>query len=252
MTDPGGGFRLYRRFNDPACRTLAGQRHRLGHRVVDLFATDSLPDRLARALAARECVDIKDLTESAELFERTRRAVRRPDIAELCCGHGLTGLFFALLERCVQRVTFIDTRRPPAFDLALAAAIEVGPWVADKVRFIETPLRSARGTLAAGTGVITSHARGTDTDTCIDIAIAIGGPLAVMPGDDGAMVPDAPPALRPVLGPGLAADVHRTYRLTETGYEVRWASLPSAITPANRVLIGTRPDSCPSMYIDGR
>ena len=50
----------------------------------------------------------------------------------------------------------------------------------------------------------------------------------------------APDVLKRELGGDVAIDVHRTYVLEDAGYRVRWKSIPAAITPMNRILIGTR------------
>ena len=47
----------------------------------------------------------------------------------------------------------------------------------------------------------------------------------------------APEGLRQALGEDVAYDVHRTYRMENAGYRVRWREIPEAITPMNRVLI---------------
>ena len=70
--------------------------------------------RLARALAARSAINLKEWLESFEFFARTRKHVRADVVADLCCGHGLTGLLFAIFDKKVQRVLLVDARRPRA------------------------------------------------------------------------------------------------------------------------------------------
>jgi hypothetical protein len=50
----------------------------------------------------------------------------------------------------------------------------------------------------------------------------------------------APPVLRRELGLKAAIDTHRTYRLNEHGYHVKWIHIPEHVTPMNRVIIATR------------
>ena len=86
--------------------------------------------------------------------------------------------------------------------------------------------------LEAGTSIVAVHACGVRTDACIDVALATGGHVAVMPccynkngpGPEG-------------LGHALATDVHRTYRLEAAGYWVPSSLIPEVITPMNRVLV---------------
>ena len=48
-------------------------------------------------------------------------------VADLCCGHGLAGLLFAIFEREVERVHLVDRERPASADLILQAAADVAP-----------------------------------------------------------------------------------------------------------------------------
>jgi len=234
-------FKAYRRFNDPALWPLTRLRHRLGPRALPYFDSDGLPDRFARALADRQAIDLKELFESAEMFERVRRRLRAPHVADLCCGHGLTGVLFAMYERRVERVTLIDQRRPGSFDAVLEAAVSVAPWVADKVEYREIPLARAGEAIGPGTSVVAVHACGVRTDRCLEAGIATGGPIAVMPCCYAQTAGRAPPALRRALGRILATDVDRTYRLTAAGFQVGWSVIPHPITPMNRILVARRP-----------
>jgi hypothetical protein len=46
------------------------------------------------------------------------------------------GLLFGAFEPAVERVLLIDARRPRSFDVLLAAAAEVAPWLPAKVTFL--------------------------------------------------------------------------------------------------------------------
>ena len=96
-------------------RREAGQRHRMsadgtgeslhlvtGQRkcrgaglspVTRWFPGDALPHRLARALAARHAIDMKEFCESFEFFTRVRRHLRR---AREMTGHVVTRWYRAL------------------------------------------------------------------------------------------------------------------------------------------------------------
>ncbi|CAK0893589.1 unnamed protein product [Prorocentrum cordatum] len=88
---------------------------------------------------------------------------------------------------------------------------------------------------AAVTGV---HACGRRTDFCIEAAIRVGGPVAVLPCCHGPAPKAVPRGVRQALGGALARDVGRSYRLQEAGYEVDWEALPAAVTAENRLLLG--------------
>lgn len=195
-------------------------------------------DRFAIALAARRAVPVKELLESAEFYMRVRRRVRAQTMADLCAGHGLVGVLFAIFERSVESVILIDRRKPASFSKVLDAAIEVAPWVADKVRYVEAPLENSVEHLPDGVGMVAVHACGVRTDRCLALAVARRGPIAVMPCCYAQTAKPAPRALQVALGAELATDVDRTYRLERAGYTVDWSAIPEAITSMGRVLIG--------------
>jgi hypothetical protein len=234
-------FRALKRFNDPALAAYARERHRLGILTNGLFDGTTALDRLARALGDRRAISLKEFLESCEFYARTRRRVREPQMADLCCGHGLTGILFALFEKRVERVTLMDRSRPASHSAILEAACTVGPWVEEKVTFVETDLARAPALLEPGTSIVAVHACGTQTDACISTAIATGGAIAAMPCCYFQTARDAPKAVRDTLGAELSADIHRTYRLEAAGYAVDWSQIPAAITPMNRILVGWDP-----------
>ncbi len=229
-------YKSLRQFNrvPPTC---AGARSTLDERSLGHFTGDTLIDRLARALARERALPVKELFESCEFFERVRRRVRGPLVADLCAGHGLTGVLFALFERRVERVVLVDRRRPPSFDRVLRAAQSVGPWVADKVVYREQRLRDAADSLEPGTSVVAVHACGLRTDIAIDVALALTSAVGVMPCCYPAARCTAPPTLVDRLGAPLAFDIDRTYRLERAGYRIRWDAIPEDITPMGRVLV---------------
>jgi len=208
--------------------------------MVGSFASRSLADRLARSLAEHRAVSLKELLESFEFHARTRRRVRTRVVADLCCGHGLTGMLFGL-EREVEEVILIDKVRPPSFELILRALVEVAPQLRTKVRFHEVALDGAAALLPPGAAVVGVHACGRKTDGCIDAGIATGGPIAVMPCCYPKSMAGAPRVLKSALGSMISVDVHRTYRLHEAGYQVDWTAIPEAVSPMNRILVATRP-----------
>jgi hypothetical protein len=167
----------------------------------------------------------------------------------LCCGHGLTGILFAVFERTIERVYLVDTKRPRSFDKILEAAVEVAPWVADKVQWIEMDVQrladDPTSVLPAGTTVVAIHACGNATDLCIQAGIKLGGTMVLMPCCYQPPPPLAgglslPTTLQFELGIDLACDIHRTYQLQAVHrYQVDWAAIPKAITPKNRLLIST-------------
>jgi len=233
-------YRSFRQFNETPIGALASSHSSISSNIADRhFASDSLQDRLVRELGRGHVLPVKEILESFEFFERVRRHVRAPCVTDLCCGHGLTGILFALFERAVERVVLVDRQEPPSYGKVLACAIRLGPWVADKVRFEKLKMKNVEENLEPSASIIATHACGVLTDRCIDCALAVKGAIALMPCCYPTGRCDAPAAIQLALGTNLAFDIHRTYRLEAAGYHVRWNSIPEEITPMNRVLIGT-------------
>ncbi len=229
-------FRLLREL-DPRCLGYTGY---IDERSARWFVGDSLAARFARALGARRAVAMKEVVESFEFFAAVRKDARAADLVDLCAGHGLVGALFALHERRVEAVHLVD-RNPPASRAAvLAAAAEVGPWTAAKFTLHDRQLKRAAPDLPLGAAVVAVHACGERTDRAIDIGLALGGPIAVMPCCHSKRRCPSSPALARELGHELAIDVDRTYRMEAAGYNVRWTDVAEEITPKNRILVGRR------------
>lgn len=232
-------FRAFRNFNRPELRAIAGIRHRIGKSAPELFPGDGLSRRLVRAIAEHGGLALKEVLEAFEFFDRVRRRVRRPDVADLCCGHGLVGLLFAVFEhRLVERVLLLDQRKPASAARIYAAALQVAPHIEGRVRWLEADLAEAARELTPGCAVVAVHACGGQSDRCLELALRAGGPVALMPCCHRGVGYRGPPALRRALGVGLATEVDRTYRLEAQGYRVEWSQIPAEVTPRGRILLG--------------
>ena len=237
MTD----FRILRAFNDDKLRRYAGTKTRIGRNALPHFSGDTLAERLVRELAHERALPIKEVVEAFEFFAVVRKYLRRtPTIVDLCSGHGLAGILFAVFERRTQEVVLCDRRKPLHFEHVWRACTKTAPWIENKVRYLEGDLSGSRASLPTGSAVIGVHACGTLTDTCIEIALDLEGPLAVMPCCRANASNTAPMGLRQALGEDVAYDVDRTYAIERRGYRVRWREIPDAVTPMNRVLIAVQ------------
>jgi hypothetical protein len=98
----------------------------------------------------------------------------------------------------------------------------------------------ARFSIAATDLVVSSHACGPLTDLILDAAAAATAPVAVLPCCHDLSRCDAGP-LAGWLDRPMAIDAVRAMRLQQRGYRVRTQTIPRAITPKNRLLIGVRP-----------
>ena len=232
---PSARLRFHRELSEHP--SLHGSRNTLRPEDARLFEGDSLPAAFARALCERRATCLKELLEATEVFALARKVVRAPTVADLCCGHGLAGLLFAIFEREVERVVLVDRERPASTDLILKAADDVAPWAPPKVEWRREPLK--RTTLEPGTGVVAIHACGLRTDRAIELAVEAGGGIAALPCCRPHRGHPAPEGLKLALGADEAIDVHRTYALEQAGHRVRWKTIAPTISPMNRVLIAS-------------
>ncbi len=233
-------FTVFPQFNEPELASMVRSRHRLGTTASEVFSGTRIQDRFVRALAERRVLNTKEVLESFAFHKRTRKRIRRPQMADLCCGHGLTGVLFALLETRVEHVTLVDSRRPDSVTAVLDAAVSLAPWMRDKVTYIEADIGDGVE-LPRGTAVFGVHACGAQTDRVLDVGVECGGPIAVMPCCYRKAARHGPPGIQEVLGAPMAIDIHRTYRMAAAGLRVDWAEIPSEITPMCRVMVGWQP-----------
>ena len=235
-------FRIFKGFDTEEFSWASRSRFRLDRKLAPaLESRDPLVNRIVAALAERRAINIKEVLESFETFARIRRRLRAPHVADLCCGHGLTGLLFAATERSVEHVTLLDRNKPAKADLLVEAVVEAAPWAAPKIRWVEAQIEDAAEHLEPDTSIVAIHACGVRTDRAIDVGVALGSSrIALLPCCYKHTGRAAPRALRESLGAEVATDIERTYRLEAEGWRVQWADIPRAITPMNRLLVGVR------------
>ena len=195
-----------------------------------------MPDKIARLLGHHKLLNIKEITESFEFFQRVRHRVRRRVMVDLCCGHGLVGLLFALLEREVEEVYLLDLSPPPSAQRLIDALNTEWPWVSSKVRWMQRTVKGASTELPRGSGVVSVHACGGRTDWSIQVALDLESPFAMMPCCYAQQSYRGPDALRHQFGTAVSIDINRTYRLEAQGLRVSWQEIPEEITPMNRIL----------------
>lgn len=205
-----------------------------------LCQTDSLSDTFLRKLADTKILPVKEVFETFEFFTRIRKLTRSPVMADLCCGHGLLGILFAMYEREVEQVFLIDKEPNINRQKTLEVAISVAPWIEKKLNHRVAKICSEDEWIAPGIAIVSAHACGTLSDLCIEIAIKSGGAVAILPCCYPKAKCNAPLSLQTEFGLEKAFDIDRTYRLEAAGYQVRWAEIPIEITPMNRVLYASR------------
>lgn len=238
---PNRRFKFFPQLNDLADTRWLGSSNSLHLKLTDAhFNSDSLQDTFVRAIAAERLLPIKEVLETFEFFARIRKDTKTSFVADLCCGHGLLGILFAMFERKVDQVRLVDKTDPESRLKLVAAATRVAPWVDSKVEHHTSKISVDDDWIEPGCAIVSAHACGSLSDLCIDIAIRSGGPVAILPCCYPRRACQAPLALQTAFGLEAAFDIDRTYRLEAADYQVRWAEIPSEITPMNRVLCAKR------------
>ena len=186
-------FRLLRAFNQPELNAIVSNRSKVDRRAKLHFAGDTLQEKLVRALAEDRAISIKEMAESFEFFAATRKHMHVTRLADVCAGHGLTGILFAAFERRIESVQLIDQKQPDLHRRIWDATRRVAPWIEDKVVYIERNLKRV-GEVEPGYGVIAVHACGALTDRAISAALGSGERLAALPCCHAASQTTAPAA----------------------------------------------------------
>jgi hypothetical protein len=208
---------------------------RLTHHDLERFPGNALFDRVARAACQAGCLPRKELYEAWEMARRIRRRLRGGRIVDLAAGHGLLAHLLLLLDDSSPEALLIDTAPPPSAVRLHAVLAEAWPRLAGRIVFERRTLESA--TLHAADLVVSSHACGALADVVLDAAAGARARVAVLPCCHDHATNDSG-SLSGWLDRSLAVDVMRAVRLEQRGYRVWTQTIPAAITPKNRLLLG--------------
>ena len=116
-----------------------------------------------------------------------------------------------------------------------AVLVEAWPRLAGRITSANLSLEST--TLTAEDLVVSSHACGALTDLVLDRAATARARVAVLPCCHD-LVLNQRGSLSGWMEQSLAVDVMRAVRLEQRGYRVWTQTIPAAITPKNRLLLG--------------
>jgi hypothetical protein len=208
---------------------------RLTDRDLGRFPDRTLFHRLARAVCHAGCLPRKELYEAWEVARRVRRLCRGGRVVDVAGGHGLLALAMLTLDDTSPTAVVVDSVVPPSAARLHDAIIADWPRLAGRVAYRAQPL--ANDTMAAGDVVVSSHACGGLTDRILDGAAASRARVAVLPCCHDFARLDAGD-LSGWLDRAVAIDAMRAVRLRQQGYRVWTQTIPAAITPQNRLLIG--------------
>ncbi len=209
-------------------------RNRLSERLLPLFSGETLFDRIARAVCRAGCLPRKELYEAWEVARRVRRRFRGGRVVDLACGHGLTAQILMLLDDTSPTALAVDRRIPESAAKLSASLVEGWPRLGGRVTFMEGELEAVR--IHSNDLVVSVHACGRLTDIVLDLAVAAGARVAVLPCCHH-LQRAALGGLEGWLEGPLAADVVRACRLRSRGYQVFTQRIPAEITPKNRLLM---------------
>jgi hypothetical protein len=214
----------------------SSSKDRLTSYDLDRFAGPALFDRVGRAVCAAGCLPRKELYEAWEVARRVRRRFRGGRVVDLAAGHGLLAHLMLILDDSSPDAVAIDEAVPPSAATLAAALAAEWPRLSNRVHVVEGALTTID--LRATDVVVSCHACGGLTDVVLDRAAAAGARVAVLPCCHDLRNNDAGPLAGWMDGP-LAIDAMRAVRLEQQrGYRVWTQTIPAAITPKNRLLIG--------------
>ena len=209
-------------------------KNRLTDKELLLFPDDTLLDKVGRAVCAAGCLPRKELFEAWEVARRVRRRFRGGRIVDLACGHGLTAALLLLLDDTSAEALAVDKMLPASAGKLHEVLVQSWPRLAGRITFEERPLAEIQ--LSARDLVVSVHACGELTDLVLDRASDAGARIAVLPCCHNLDESDKGSLEGWVDGP-MAVDITRANRLQEKGYRIYTQTIPSEITPKNRLLL---------------
>jgi hypothetical protein len=212
---------------------------RLTHHDLGRFTGGSLFDRIARVVCSAGCLPRKELFEAWEVARRVRRRFRGGRVVDLCAGHGLLGHIMLMLDGSSPDVLIVDHALPESCSRLARAMADEWPQLRGRVALLETSIAVVE--LRESDVVVSVHACGALTDAVIGVATAARARLAVMPCCHDLDSADTGGLTGWMNGP-LAVDVMRASNLRASGWQVWMQTIPSAITPHNRLLIARPPE----------
>ena len=200
-----------------------------------LFPSDTLFDKIARAVCRAGTLPRKELHEAWETARRIRRKFRGGRIVDMACGHGLLAHILLILDDSSPGAIAVDKRIPDNARHLSQILMAAWPRLENRIEFISSRVEDIP--LQPGDLVVSAHACGPLTDNIIHQAVAARTRVAVLPCCHDLKTCDPGP-LKSWMSPGLAIDALRALRLQDQNYKVTTAAIPREITPKNRLIMG--------------
>ncbi|MFH0730280.1 MAG: methyltransferase [Pseudomonadota bacterium] len=209
--------------------------NRLTPHQLPLFPGNDLFDKIARAVCRAGTLPRKELHEAWEMAKRVRRKYRGGRIMDLACGHGLLAHIMLILDDSSKIAIAVDNKIPLNADKLSNALMEAWPRLKNRIIYKQLPVQEI--TLLPDDIVVSAHACGSLTDLIIDKAVEQRARVAVLPCCHN--LKESPTdGLDGWMEGTLAVDTVRAMRLRSKGYRIVTQTIPSEITPKNRLLMG--------------
>ena len=211
-------------------------KNRLTRHDVARFQGDTLFERVARVVCVADVLPRKELYEDWEVARRVRRRFRGGRVVDVAGGHGLLANLMLLLDDTSGDAHVVDPSLP-----------SVRRRVARRPdRGVASPRRSRALDRRAARVVRVDSRRCGGVKPCLRRAHRQGARVCCVGLGQGSRVALLPRSEIPVIRVpsrdgstlSLAIDLRRAARLEQRGYRVWTQTIPSAITPKNRLLLG--------------
>jgi SAM-dependent methyltransferase len=219
-----------------SARFSTSSRARLTPHDLGRFAGATLFDRIGRAVCEAACLPRKELYEAWEVARRARRLFRGGRVIDLGAGHGLLAHVMLLLDDSSPSAVAVDVAPPASAPMVHEVLVRTWPRLRDRVSFVAGDPSTVE--VHAGDVVVSCHACGHFTDQVMARAVQARARLAVLPCCHDVETCDTG-GLEGWMDVPLAIDATRVLRLRAMGYHVRTQTIPSSITPKNRLILAS-------------
>jgi hypothetical protein len=209
-------------------------KNRLMPRHASLFKTESLFDKIARAVCRAGTLPRKELYESWETARRVRRKYRGGRVVDLACGHGLLAHILLILDNGSHALA-IDAQIPGNAPALSNSLTETWPRLENRIHYKQMRIQEVE--IYPDDLVVSAHACGSLTDLVIDKAVEAGARVAVLPCCHDFKT-NSTGNLTNWMDGSLAIDTVRALGLASKGYAITTQKIPDTITPKNRLLMG--------------
>lgn len=210
-------------------------KNRLTPQQQALFPGNILFDKIARAVCRAGTLPRKELYEAWEMAKRVRRRYRGGRIMDLACGHGLLAHIMLILDDSSKTAVAVDSNIPLNTKVLSNELITSWPRLENRIIYKQFPIQEI--TIHTDDIVVSAHACGSLTDLIINKAVEQRARIAVLPCCHN-LKESSTEGLEGWMDKTLAVDIVRAMSLKSKGYRIVTQTIPSEITPKNRLLMG--------------